>query len=269
MERETGFEPATSTLARSHSTTELFPLARTLTVPHGRARVQPADAPALSRCRSYGRVRTGAGSLPARARAPAAGARLQRLLQDLDSLAVPQPPFSVDLESRTITVTSGHLRTFRQGDWSRGRMRHCDGVTFRPERPPAADPARARSLRNANRAQDFRRFLRRRRVDVEPAPPLEPGDARDARHQLDVPVKERRRVLRERRAVDDQVVRRRARARGSMPRQRPTSASAPGSRTRAAAPPRTATRGCAAAATSRTAPATRTAPAPRCRRSRE
>ena len=28
MERETGFEPATSTLARSHSTTELFPLAR-------------------------------------------------------------------------------------------------------------------------------------------------------------------------------------------------------------------------------------------------
>jgi hypothetical protein len=37
MERETGFEPATSTLARSHSTTELFPLARTLTVPHGPA----------------------------------------------------------------------------------------------------------------------------------------------------------------------------------------------------------------------------------------
>ena len=27
MERETGFEPATSTLARSHSTTELLPLA--------------------------------------------------------------------------------------------------------------------------------------------------------------------------------------------------------------------------------------------------
>lgn len=26
MERETGFEPATSTLARSHSTTELLPL---------------------------------------------------------------------------------------------------------------------------------------------------------------------------------------------------------------------------------------------------
>ncbi len=40
MERETGFEPATSTLARSHSTTELFPLERPLehTVPQ---RVQP------------------------------------------------------------------------------------------------------------------------------------------------------------------------------------------------------------------------------------
>src|SRR6187402_3365436 len=37
VERETGFEPATSTLARSHSTTELFPLAtngdRTTAVP--------------------------------------------------------------------------------------------------------------------------------------------------------------------------------------------------------------------------------------------
>src|ERR1700738_1836584 len=30
VERETGFEPATSTLARSHSTTELFPLAERL-----------------------------------------------------------------------------------------------------------------------------------------------------------------------------------------------------------------------------------------------
>src|SRR5262245_45931441 len=40
MERETGFEPATSTLARSHSTTELFPL-ETLTVPHGWLAFQP------------------------------------------------------------------------------------------------------------------------------------------------------------------------------------------------------------------------------------
>ena len=30
LERETGFEPATSTLARSHSTTELLPLATRL-----------------------------------------------------------------------------------------------------------------------------------------------------------------------------------------------------------------------------------------------
>ena len=31
MERETGFEPATSTLARLHSTTELLPLTRAYT----------------------------------------------------------------------------------------------------------------------------------------------------------------------------------------------------------------------------------------------
>ena len=39
LERETGFEPATSTLARSHSTTELFPLARCsiVKVPQGDA----------------------------------------------------------------------------------------------------------------------------------------------------------------------------------------------------------------------------------------
>src|SRR4029077_15185881 len=36
MERETGFEPATSTLARSHSTTELFPLAGTPMIPSRR-----------------------------------------------------------------------------------------------------------------------------------------------------------------------------------------------------------------------------------------
>src|SRR5689334_16881754 len=40
LERETGFEPATSTLARSHSTTELFPPAvntyvEPCKVPHG------------------------------------------------------------------------------------------------------------------------------------------------------------------------------------------------------------------------------------------
>ena len=35
LERETGFEPATSTLARSHSTTELFPLTPTARARHG------------------------------------------------------------------------------------------------------------------------------------------------------------------------------------------------------------------------------------------
>ena len=32
LERETGFEPATSTLARLHSTTELFPLGPSFTL---------------------------------------------------------------------------------------------------------------------------------------------------------------------------------------------------------------------------------------------
>src|SRR2546429_9244974 len=36
LERETGFEPATSTLARSHSTTELFPLSRLPGAPYVR-----------------------------------------------------------------------------------------------------------------------------------------------------------------------------------------------------------------------------------------
>ena len=40
MERETGFEPATSTLARLHSTTELFPLALTI-IRNGRGAVKP------------------------------------------------------------------------------------------------------------------------------------------------------------------------------------------------------------------------------------
>ncbi len=42
MERETGFEPATSTLARSHSTTELFPL--TPIVKYGTTRAGAASS---------------------------------------------------------------------------------------------------------------------------------------------------------------------------------------------------------------------------------
>src|SRR6187402_3979429 len=52
LERETGFEPATSTLARSHSTTELFPLARKSSSYHSKlaqnnppARTSPSPAP--------------------------------------------------------------------------------------------------------------------------------------------------------------------------------------------------------------------------------
>src|SRR5262245_53242052 len=47
MERETGFEPATSTLARSHSTTELFPPVQNrkrTTADPARARHGPAPA---------------------------------------------------------------------------------------------------------------------------------------------------------------------------------------------------------------------------------
>src|SRR6266545_5020702 len=41
MERETGVEPATSTLARLHSTTELFPLAPGIA---GRLKILPGDS---------------------------------------------------------------------------------------------------------------------------------------------------------------------------------------------------------------------------------
>src|SRR5438876_9975588 len=55
-------------------------------------------------------------------------------------------------------------------------------------------------------AQDLRRLLRRCRVDVEPCTPLEAGNPRQPRHQLDVPVVEVGRHLAERNAVDDEVV---------------------------------------------------------------
>jgi hypothetical protein len=44
MERETGFEPATSTLARSHSTTELFPPSATFKIPTRNPFVKPGGA---------------------------------------------------------------------------------------------------------------------------------------------------------------------------------------------------------------------------------
>src|ERR1035437_8587751 len=101
MERETGFEPATSTLARSHSTTELFPL---------------------------------------------------------DLLKY-----------------------------------HTAGLAINPARLP----------------QHASGLFRRRRIDVKPGPPLEPRHLRELRDQLHMPMVVLGRLLRERRAVDDQIVRRR------------------------------------------------------------
>ena len=46
MERETGFEPATSPLARSHSTTELFPPLLLIILRRPGGRRQPSCAPA-------------------------------------------------------------------------------------------------------------------------------------------------------------------------------------------------------------------------------
>src|SRR5215470_12034572 len=57
MERETGFEPATSTLARSHSTTELFPLAGTPKLPRS---YRPAKAGRYIRPRN---ATVGAGTM--------------------------------------------------------------------------------------------------------------------------------------------------------------------------------------------------------------
>jgi hypothetical protein len=53
LERETGFEPATSTLARSHSTTELLPLGR----------VDYSEAVKLQQCAAQGKTFTSAENL--------------------------------------------------------------------------------------------------------------------------------------------------------------------------------------------------------------
>ncbi len=62
MERETGFEPATSTLARSHSTTELFPLA--LATNRKRSTGVTSEARQLRPCRATGRTPTGSTTCP-------------------------------------------------------------------------------------------------------------------------------------------------------------------------------------------------------------
>ena len=60
MERETGFEPATSTLARSHSTTELFPPSATFKIPTRHARSSSARGALIGRRRS--RIVAGRGA---------------------------------------------------------------------------------------------------------------------------------------------------------------------------------------------------------------
>src|SRR5437867_4185047 len=50
MERETGFEPATSTLARSHSTTELFPPLPLIILRSAGGPRQPGSTRAERRC---------------------------------------------------------------------------------------------------------------------------------------------------------------------------------------------------------------------------
>ena len=69
MERETGFEPATSTLARLHSTTELFPL-----------RVQPFRQ-IIRLCQQKTRFKQAAGGPPEIGVAPAHGPFARRPLK--------------------------------------------------------------------------------------------------------------------------------------------------------------------------------------------
>jgi hypothetical protein len=60
LERETGFEPATSTLARSHSTTELFPLSPECRTPNVLQRSQPTQGIARPLNRAFSASELGA-----------------------------------------------------------------------------------------------------------------------------------------------------------------------------------------------------------------
>src|SRR4051794_15320486 len=84
---------------------------------------------------------------------------------------------------------------------------HSTTELFPPEPPKYHTVGSAFKLQ-PHAAQHLRRFFRRRRVDVEPRSALESGDARQLRHDLDVPVVDRRHVLRKRRRVDHQIERR-------------------------------------------------------------
>jgi hypothetical protein len=110
LERETGFEPATSTLARSHSTTELFP---------------------------------------------------------------PEPP-----KYHTAAIAFKHATNSR-GSAQIERLGTAEAAPYVSPYVSALE---------TDGTQHPRRLFGRRRIDVEPGPPFETGDARELRHDLDVPV---------------------------------------------------------------------------------
>ena len=123
VERETGFEPATSTMARSHSTTELFPLA-----PNAPSTVPQGDASLQDPCQ--------AGRAPPPQRRPA---------------GVPAPrrrhPCQADRAPPRQRRGSDRLRT-----WSRwpSRSGRCAEATARQRPAPDAAPA-ARTQRRSRR----------------------------------------------------------------------------------------------------------------------
>src|SRR5580765_2558170 len=88
-----------------------------------------------------------------------------------------------------------------------------DQRTTRPVRLSSIDarlkPSRSTRSLDLRHAKRLRRFLRRRRVEIEPGAPLEARHARQLRHDLHVPVIEIARLFRKRRRMNDEVVGRR------------------------------------------------------------
>ena len=71
--------------------------------------------------------------------------------------------------------------SMRENRQARARSQPEPGPSPEPADPQPPSPRHSLS-------QHLRRLLGRRRVDVEPGPPLEPGDLGQLRHDLDVPV---------------------------------------------------------------------------------
>ena len=121
--------------------------------------------------------------------------------------------------SRSTTVDQGHAKEGVQRAVPPVPSLSGDHPTGYPVMGGSATTPYQRAKREPGSAarvpQDLRGFFGRRRIEVEPGRPLEPGHLRQLRNDLDVPVVEVRRGLADRRAVDQQVVRRRAAAPGS------------------------------------------------------